>query len=172
MLSLKQLEILGVVLMAACLLTAVSFAVFVLYPYRPMESLAVEPGEQEVCPGVEVPVSVNYYLEPELFDSVRALDVESNWRVEDVPGREEGSVELAAEASLPGDQLNEGPRRGESRFTRRAPDQPGVWQLESEYVVRGTLFYLPKVQTTRVISAESLTVTDSTTCADSNERPL
>ncbi len=143
MFSLKQMEILGVVLMGACLFTAVSFAVFVLYPYRPMESLAVALNETEACPGAEVPVTVSYYLEPELFDGVRDFEIKSNWRAEDVPGKDEGSVVLAAKASVPAELLNEGWRRGESRVTRRAPEEPGVWQLDTESTVRGLLFYLP-----------------------------
>ncbi len=164
MFSLKQLEILGVVLMAACLLTAAFFAVFVLYPYRPMESLAVALNETEACPGAEVPVAVSYYLEPALFDGVRSFEVKSNWIAKDVPDNEEGAVVLAAEASIPAELLNEGWRRDTSRVTRRAPEEPGVWQLDTESTVRGSVFNLPKLQTSRVTSAQTLTVTDSADC--------
>ncbi len=170
MFSLKHLEILGVMLMAGCLLTGLTFAFFVLYPYRPMESLAVSLDETEACPGAEVPVTVSYYLEPELFDGVRSLEVESNWRAENVPGKEEGAVVLAADASIPVELLNEGWRRGESRVTRRAPGEPGVWQLDTETTLRGSLFYLPKFQTSRVTSAKSLTVTASADCDSFTER--
>ncbi len=164
MLSLKQLEILGVTLMGACLLTAVFFAFFLLYPYRPMESLTVSPKETEACPGAEVPISVSYYLEPELFKTVNGVEVKSNWLAEDVPGREKGAVVLAAEAFLPGEILEEGLRNAESRVSRRAPEEPGVWELDTEIIVRGTSFYLPKLQTTRVRSTESLTIMSNEAC--------
>ncbi len=170
MFSLKQLEILGIALMGACLLTAVSFAVFVLYPYRPMEALAISLNKTEVCPGAEVPIEVSYYLEPELFDGVRGLEVKSNWIAEDVPGKNEGAVVLAADASIPGELLNEGWRRGDSRATRRAPEEPGVWQMDTLTIVRGSLFFLPKLQTIHVAPPESLTVTTSVDCDDSTER--
>ncbi|MEJ7871423.1 MAG: hypothetical protein WKF67_04130 [Rubrobacteraceae bacterium] len=153
-------------------MTAVSFAIFILYPYRPMEALAVSLEETEACPGAEVPVNVSYYLDPELFDGIRSIEVKSNWIAEDVPGEEEGAVVLAADAAIPGQLLNEGWRRGESRAPRRAPEQPGAWQLDTETTVLGTLFYLPHLQTTRITSARSLTVTDSADCDSLTERTL
>ncbi len=170
MFSLKQWEMLGLVLMAACLLTAVSFAAFVLYPYRPMESLVSSLDETQACPGAEVPVIVSYYLEPELFDGITGVNVRSNWIAEDVPGKEEGAVVLAAEAFIPAELLNEGWRSGESRVVRRTPEEQGVWQLETEITVRGSLFYLPKLQTDRVTSAKGFTVMDSADCDSSTER--
>jgi len=169
--SFKQLEVMGITLMAAWRLPAVSCAAFVLYPYHPMKYLAISLNETEVCPGTEMLVKVSYYLEPELFDSVDSFEVRANWIAEDVPGNKEGAVTPAAIATVPAEALNAGWHlEEEGRVVRRAPLEPGVWQLDNEITVRGALFYLPKLETTRVTSPESLTVTDNATCEDLEER--
>lgn len=141
------------------MLIAMAFSGFaivaILDSYEPMSFNSIE-AEEEVCPNETTAVGVDYYIDPELYDSISEIRVSSDWVAVDVPGISRGSSRDAGELVVRGRDVQPGKNIRQGKALRVAPDVPGLWRLETENEVRSSRPVWPPVQ---VVEASSVTLT-------------
>lgn len=162
----RALEFAAVGAMLASAIMAITVVVLVLEPYYPLrfDSLGVQ---DEVCVDDEATVEVDYTIDPELYETIRVMEIHSEWVAVDVEGFAKGSRRFAAETHLYPEQLKSGRNARQGLAVRVSPERPGVWVLENEYTVRANRPVLPPTQTVKFSADETTDVLpeDSPQCS-------
>ena len=141
---------------------ALLFAVLVLtlWPYDPLQFNSFSTVEDEACPGDLVHTQVSYEIDPQNFDSVRELEVKSEWVAVSVPGVVFGYRQQIAPTVFSKDALEPGATSQESKVGRQVPETPGRWRLSAtQTLVRKPILGLfPRSDVKNVVSEKDLTV--------------
>lgn len=155
----KTVERFSVAMMCGAALAALLTMTSIVLPYAPMDMRSIELDQASACALSGVDASVDYTLDPQFFDSISSLEVESEWVAVDADGLAPGSRRQAIDTVIPKELLIPGKRDAPSRALRVAPEAPGTWGLETTTLVRGRAFgFVPKVQRVETVSASTLQV--------------
>ncbi len=148
-----KLEVGVLVVMLCAFLAFVVTATVVFLPFEPLSYNSVSAPE-EACAQDGVEINLDYNLDEDSFDSIRAIETQSSWIAEDVPGVPDGAERIIAETTLLQDQIEPGRTIRPGLAQRIAPEDLGVWRLKLRSVVRGT----PTIQEVAVTAENNTTV--------------
>lgn len=159
--KLKLLEVGILTVMAISFLVSAVALVQAVLPYDPLQVYSVQVEKDEACSEESLEVLVDYYIDPSLYDGIRAVQIKSDWVAVDVEGVPAGTRRFASDQTIDRNLLSPGRNQGDSHALRIAPQRLGVWILETTTTVRGDNYALPAIQTVYSAADEYTTIMDS-----------
>lgn len=153
-------KLLGVAL--ACYLALYIYAQEV--NYTPYQVKGYEAIPNEVCAGGAIRVEVTRYADPE--GNVDSIETRTSWQNQ--RGLSTGVTEYVSRWGEEGPDGGYGTKTVDSSILREIPQEPGEYRIVSEYVVRGSVMGVERIDR-YVVSSDNTTLK---VLPDSNQKCL